>query len=100
MSEQVLHSQLVTKVPKSTKTISDEDEKIGCFDVSELPLLHKLATERYPTAKYAHVDNLTNEGQTVFNIMLFDNDGEHVGGAELTNTKIYWDDENPVLADE
>jgi hypothetical protein len=50
---------------------------------------------RFTTASYVHIESLweSEKNARVFNLMFFDDDEEIVGGAELTNGQIYWDDE-------
>ena len=88
-----LYNSLLEACPKSTTTIADEDETLDCFELSKSPQLKALAEPKFPAAKYVHIGHLLlDDGEVVLNISLFDEDGEHVGGAELTKTDLIWDD--------
>lgn len=90
-----LYVSLLEACPKSTFTITDEDDTVNCFELTKSPQLKAVVEPKFPTTKYVHIEHLLfgdGESGIVLNISLYDEDGEHVGGAELSLTNLIWDD--------
>jgi hypothetical protein len=94
-----LYNSLLEACPKSTTTITDDDEALDCFELAKSPQLLALVESKIPAAKYVHIGHLLGDGEVVLNISLYDEDGEHIGGAELTKTAIIWDDDEEAEAE-
>ena len=90
-------NSLYEGLPDITCKIKDpeSEETFNCFELSVVPELATLIKQRYPTAHYVSVGDLEPDGEDiVFELTFFDAAKEILdSGAELTKTKIYWDDE-------
>lgn len=72
----------------------EEDGEYGCFDIKQSPALLQLVITRLPAVFYVSVETLDQENEAqVFNLTFFDEENQAIGGAELTSSQIYWDDE-------
>jgi hypothetical protein len=90
-----LYNSLLSKMPALDKVILDTetDERYACFDINEMEYLKNLAFTRFPNTTHVYVEPLESEGEKVFNVMFFDETGEHLSGLELTKEHVYWDDD-------
>jgi hypothetical protein len=95
MSASNAWAALNANTPVATSFIDVEDEgSYDCFPINIVPALQALTTQRHPQTQYVSVERLEPEGEpSVFNLTFFNEDSQVLGGAELTQTKIYWDDE-------
>jgi hypothetical protein len=96
MSAADAHAYLSTNSIATSVVIEDTDSSYDCFDIAEIPALEQMAKKRNPDIKYVHLEYLESEGQRVFNLMFFSTNKEHIDGAELTKTKLFWDDEDVI----
>jgi hypothetical protein len=63
--------------------------------LTEFNILSQIVLAKLPTAKYVHVEALwePEANSRVFNLMFYDDDEESIGGLELTQFQVFWDDE-------
>ena len=80
---------------KPTTTIDDSSETYDCYELANFNILNSLIINKVPEAKYVHVESLWEPEQNaqVYSLMFFDKDEEHIGGCELTQSKLFWDDD-------
>jgi hypothetical protein len=92
--EQIAYKELENR-KKPTTTIEESSETYDCYELANFNILNTLITTKVSEAKYVHVESLWEPEQNaqVYNLMFFDKDEEHVGGCELTNQKLFWDDD-------
>jgi hypothetical protein len=92
--EQIAYKELENR-KKPTTTIEDESASYDCYELLNFNTLNMLVTTKLPEAKYVFVESLwePEQQQQVYNLMFFDDDEEHIGGCELTNQKLFWDDD-------
>jgi len=89
-----IFNTLLNKMPVPNTIIKDsEDERYACFDINQVVPLKTLINSKFPTITHLHVDKLESENGAVFNIMFFDETGEHVSGCELSKDQVFWDDD-------
>ena len=91
MSGELLYQSLLESSNKTSVSIG-KDEVFPCVELDSIPLLKTLVLPKYPLVKYVNIETLDNEGDVVLNVSLFDEEGEQLGGAEITKTAIFWDD--------
>ena len=61
--------------------------------IETIPVLKAITTEKIPEAVFTQIDILKpSDEETVFNMSVYDINGNHVGGAEITKQEIHWDD--------
>jgi len=67
-----------------------------CYDLAKFPLLSALVIKKVINAKYISVEEQKDpdSNEVVYSLIFYDAEEEQVGGCDLTNTKIYWDDDN------
>jgi hypothetical protein len=95
--EGVAYNELENR-KKPTTTIDDNDETYDCYELHTFNMLNTLITVKLPSAIYVHVESLWEPelSTTVYNLMFFDDAEQHLGGCELTNQRIFWDEEDVV----
>jgi hypothetical protein len=93
--ELVAYNELTMRT-KPTTTIEESSEMYECYALSQFNILNTIITQKVPNAVYVHVESLwePEHNTKVFNLMFFDDNEEIVGGCELTESKVFWDDIN------
>lgn len=90
-----IFNELLNRKPEQVNTITDEDIEYECYELSVFPLLSALTLQKAPTARFVSIELLSNPDtqERVFSILLFDDEEEIVGGAELTKSDVLWDED-------
>jgi hypothetical protein len=91
------YEALTKNIPVTTCVIDTEEEdgEYDCYDIKQSPALLQLVITRLPTVFYVSILALdTENAEQVFNLTFFDEENNPIGGAELTSSQIYWDDDN------
>jgi hypothetical protein len=84
--------ELYEELQRNHELFSSRNEEKDWFKLERLPVLNSVVLAKPFQATYATIDILEPEPDvTVYNLMLYSEDGNNVGGAEITNTYILWD---------
>ena len=92
--ESQAYTELVKRPAKPNTLIEEDDATYSCYELTKFPALHNLVKQKIQTAAYVHVELLVEEEtkEEVFNLMFFDDEEEILGGCELTQKQVFWDD--------
>jgi hypothetical protein len=94
MSISEAYNELIScdKFTSDDVSTNSEDE---CYELTTFPQLQKIVQAKYAKAIYVSVEVLIDpdSDDTVFNLMFFDDSEESIGGCELTQNELFWDEE-------